>query len=244
MWFCHHSWFGETQWGAVLVSLICQSINNFSPRCLLRHVPTIPWVLVDEFLFEPPSDLLCHVLVSTMVFAFCFEIPMWLPCSPIGDQLLGFATLQPLASICASWWWSVANARSILSGCFSHCLKLGALCYSSCHPWAFPVIWWGIQLWGLAESPDPSAFLKWWGGIFFSGGAPSSDTVNSESVMEIKPGDSGVWLDIRLMNFLKPGKWVFHCSFTIFSWFHDEICTLTYFPFEPGCYDFSFWTRL
>ena len=42
----------------------------------------------------------------------------------------------------------------------------GAFCYSfSCAP----TIWWGIQPWGLCrESPDPSAFPTWWGGVFFS----------------------------------------------------------------------------
>ena len=49
------------------------------------------------FLFQGLAchRFLCHVLVSVMVFAFCFQAPMWLPCSPIGAQPLGFATPQP-----------------------------------------------------------------------------------------------------------------------------------------------------
>ena len=36
------------------------------------------------FRVESSKDFLCHVLVSVMVFAFCFQIPMSLPCSPLG----------------------------------------------------------------------------------------------------------------------------------------------------------------
>ena len=39
------------------------------------------------------SYIMC--LVSVIVFAFCFWVPMWLPCSPIGAQYLGFMTPQP-----------------------------------------------------------------------------------------------------------------------------------------------------
>ena len=48
-----------------------------------------------SFRVEPPTDSLCYMLVSAMVFAFCFQVPMWLPCSPNWAQLLGFATLHP-----------------------------------------------------------------------------------------------------------------------------------------------------
>ena len=35
------------------------------------------------------------MLVSVMVFAFCIQVLMWLLCSLMGAQPLGFATLQP-----------------------------------------------------------------------------------------------------------------------------------------------------
>ena len=41
-----------------------------------------------SFKVEPPTDSLCHMLVSVMVFDFCFQVSMWL-------QLLGFITPQP-----------------------------------------------------------------------------------------------------------------------------------------------------
>ena len=47
-----------------------------------------------SFRVELPTDSLCHVFVSLMVFASCFQVPMWLSCSPMGAQPLGFATLQ------------------------------------------------------------------------------------------------------------------------------------------------------
>ena len=49
-----------------------------------------------SFRVEPPNDFLCHLLVSVMVFAFYSKVPMWLPCLPMGAQLLGFTLLLPV----------------------------------------------------------------------------------------------------------------------------------------------------
>ena len=35
------------------------------------------------------------MLVLVMVFAFCFQVPMSLPCSPMGAHLFGHAMQQP-----------------------------------------------------------------------------------------------------------------------------------------------------
>ena len=43
MWFCHHCWCWLTQ-EVLLASPLCHS-SNFGPRCLLRHMPIMPWVL-------------------------------------------------------------------------------------------------------------------------------------------------------------------------------------------------------
>ena len=52
----------------------------------------------DAFWYMPTMPLvICKyvsLLVSSILFAFCFQAPMWLACSPIGAQPLGFATLQ------------------------------------------------------------------------------------------------------------------------------------------------------
>ena len=53
-------------------------------------------LLQMSFLFQGEAfhGFLCHVLLSVMVFSFCFQVPMWLPCSTMEAQLLGFARLQ------------------------------------------------------------------------------------------------------------------------------------------------------
>ena len=62
-------------------------LDAFSGLCLLCH--GYSW---DEFSF---SDLSFLILMSAMVFAFCFQVPMCLTCSPRGAQVLGFAPPQP-----------------------------------------------------------------------------------------------------------------------------------------------------
>ena len=48
-----------------------------------------------SFRVESSTTFLCYILVYVMVFAYCFQVPMWLPCSPLGAQPLGFAASQP-----------------------------------------------------------------------------------------------------------------------------------------------------
>ena len=45
-----------------------------------------------SFRVDPPANF--SILVSVMVSDFCFQVPMWLPSSPVGAQPLGFAPLQ------------------------------------------------------------------------------------------------------------------------------------------------------
>ena len=49
------------------------------------------------FLFraEPPTILYIICLTSILVSAFYFQVPSWMPYSPMGAQPLGFAPLQP-----------------------------------------------------------------------------------------------------------------------------------------------------
>ena len=65
---------------------------SLSPRCLLRHLPTVPFVLLSCVFFfrdQPPTNPLCCMLLSVIVFAVCFQVPMWLPCSQWGLNHLG-----------------------------------------------------------------------------------------------------------------------------------------------------------
>ena len=45
-----------------------------------------------SFRVEHPTNSLCHLLVSVMVFTFSFQVPIWFLCSPVGAQPLGFAS--------------------------------------------------------------------------------------------------------------------------------------------------------
>ena len=71
----------------------------------------------------------------------------------------------PLAGICVSWWWSAAHARSALSGCFSHFFQDGG---ASCYTFSCPQPVYHYGQYRALETPDPSAFPTWWGGVFFS----------------------------------------------------------------------------
>ena len=56
--------------------------------------------------------------------------------------------------------------------------------------------------WGPGREPtNPSIFPTWWGGVFFYRLIPSSDMVNSESVVDIKPGYSGVRIGYQVKEF-------------------------------------------
>ena len=60
------------------------------------------------FRVEPPTILYIIYLLSFLVSVFYFQVPCWMPYSPIGLNPLGFASLQPLmslpvAGICATW---------------------------------------------------------------------------------------------------------------------------------------------
>ena len=128
-----------------------------------------------KFLFqvEPPTNALYYMLLSVMVFAFGFQIPMKLPCSPMVAQPLGFATLQPFGVYpwqayvppCDGPWLMLEVHQVLLLPLF--CVG-GASYYSFTFTPAIPSIWWGVQLWGLAESPYATAFPTWQGGVFFS----------------------------------------------------------------------------
>ena len=97
MWFCHHPWHQDAL-EVVLVMPLCHSSNlpSFdasSGLCQLHH-----GFSTDMFLFrvEPPTILYIICLVSVLVSAFYFQVPCWIPYSPLRAQILGFAPLQPL----------------------------------------------------------------------------------------------------------------------------------------------------
>ena len=50
------------------------------------------------FKVEPSTILYIICLVSVLMSAFYFQVPCWMPYSPLGAQPLGFAPLQPLGA--------------------------------------------------------------------------------------------------------------------------------------------------
>ena len=123
------------------------------------------------FRVEPPSDSCVMCLVFVVVFVFCFQVPMWLPCSPVGLNYLG---LQHSNTFGLPWeqyvppgdgLWLKTGVLQVTAS--PTALSRGASFYSSCCLPTIVGIWWVIQLWGgLVESPDTSAFPRW-AGVFF-----------------------------------------------------------------------------
>ena len=78
-------------------------------------------------------------------------------------------------------------------------------------------------------------------GSSFPGLVPSDDAVDSESVMGIKPGDSGVvigyWVD-KFTCTWSAEQFVAH--FHICHGFTGKVSSLTHIPLEPLCEDYAF----
>ena len=86
------------------------------------------------------------------------------------------------------------------------------------------------------ETPDPSAFPTWWEESSFPGSAPPDDTINSKSVVGIKPGDSGVVIGYQVNECTC--SWLvelFIVQSHIYPGFMGKVSTSTHFPLEPGC---------
>ena len=81
----------------------------------------------------------------------------------------------------------------------------------------------------------------WWEGSSFPGLVPSDDAANSESVMGIKPGDSGVVIGYQVDEFThtwSAEQFVAHSH--IYPGFTGKVLSLTHFLLEPGCEDYAF----
>ena len=87
--------------------------------------------------------------------------------------------------------------------------------------------------------PLPS--LHEWEGSSFPGLVPSDDMGNSESVMGIKPGDSGVVIGYQVDEFTCTwsAEQFVACSH-IYPGFTVKVSSLTHFPLEPGYEDYTF----
>ena len=78
-------------------------------------------------------------------------------------------------------------------------------------------------------------------GSSFPGLVPSDVAVDSDSVMGIKPGDSGVVIGYQVDEFTHTSsaqQFVAHSH--IYPGFTGKVSSLTHFPLEPGCEDYAF----
>ena len=104
------------------------------------------------------------------------------------------------------------------------------------------LIGWVYSLGGSIEShliPPPS--LHDGEGSSFPGLVPSDDAVDSDSVMDIKPGDSGVVIGYQVHEFTctwSAEQFVAHSH--IYPGSTGKMSSLTHFPMEPGCEDYAF----
>ena len=75
-------------------------------------------------------------------------------------------------------------------------------------------------------------------GSSFPGLVPSNDTVDSESTMGVKPGDSGVVMGYQIDEFTCTwsAEW-FVSGSHIYSGFSGKVSSLTHIPLEPCCED-------
>ena len=168
-----------------------------------------------------------------------------MPYSPMGAQLLGFAPLQPFGVY--PWQayvqpgdghWSTPGMHRVAAPSAT----LGRGEPSATHS-AVPQPFGGAySLGGSVEShliPLPS--LHDGEGSSFPGLVPSDDAANSESVMGIKPGDSGVVIGYQVDEFTHTwsAEWFVACSH-IYPGFTGKVSSLTHFPLEPGCEDYAF----
>ena len=89
------------------------------------------------------------------------------------------------------------------------------------------------------QNPPPS--LHGVDGSSFPGLVPSDNTVNSESAVSIKPGDSGVVIGYQVDEFTHTrSAEQFLAHSYIYPGFTGKVSSLTRFPLEPGCEDFCF----
>ena len=99
-----------------------------------------------------------------------------------------------------------------------------------------------MRLWQLEESHLihlPS--LHSGEGTSCPGLVPSNDTVNSESAMGVKPGNSGVVIGYQVHEFTdtwSAEQFVAHSH--IYPEVTGKLSSLPLFPLEPGCEDYSF----
>ena len=168
-----------------------------------------------------------------------------MPYSPMGAQPLGFAPLQPFRVYPWQAYVQPGDGHQSTPGLHwvaAPSATLGRVQPSATHS-AVPQPIGGVySLGGSIEShPIPLPSLCDGEGSSFPGLVPSDDVVNSDSVMGIKPGDSGVVIGYQVDEFtLTWSAEQFVACSHIYPGFTGKVSSLTHFPLEPGCEDYAF----
>ena len=163
----------------------------------------------------------------------------------MGAQPLGFAPWQPFGVYPWQAYVQPGDGHQSTPGMHrvaAPTATLGRVEPSATQFCCAPANWWGIQPWGSIENhliPLPS--LHDGEGSSFPGLVPSDDAVNPDSVMGIKPGDSGVVIGYQVDEFTCAwsAEQFAACSH-IYPGFTGKVSSLTHFPLEPGCEDYAF----
>ena len=200
------------------------------------------------FRVDPPIMLYIICLLSVLVSAFYFQVPFWMPYALFGAQLLGFVPLPPLGVYLWQAYAQPGDGHWPTPG--MHRVAAPSTTLSRGEPYATQsavsqpshVYGGAYSFVGLAEShPIPPPSLHGGEGSSFPGLVPSDDTVNSESVMGIKPGDSSVVTGYQVDEFTCSwsAEW-FVTHSHIYPEFTGNMSSLTHFPLEAGIEDYSF----
>ena len=116
------------------------------------------------FRVEPPTILYIICFVFILVSALYFQVPSWMPYSPVGAQPLGFAPLQPFGVYPWQSYVQPGDGHQSTPGMHRVAAPSPTLSRGehSANQLAVPQpshLYGGIQPWGLSrESTDPSAF--------------------------------------------------------------------------------------
>ena len=168
-----------------------------------------------------------------------------MPYSPMGAQPLGFASWQPFGVYPWQAYVQPGDGHQSTPGMHrvaAPTATVGRVEPSATHS-AVPQPIGGVySLGGSIEShliPLPS--LHAGEGSSFPGLVPSDDVVDPDSVMAVKPGDSGVVIGYQVDEFTH--TWSaeqFVARSHIYPGFTGKVSSLTHFPLEPGCEDYAF----
>ena len=200
-----------------------------------------------SFRVECPTILYIICLVSVLVSAFYFQVPFLMPYSPLGSTI-GICTIATLWYLLWQSYVQPGDGHWPTPG--MHRVTAPSTTLSRGEPYATPsavaqpshLYGGAYSIGGLAEShPIPPPSLHGEDGSSFPGLVPSNDMVNSESVMGIKLGDSGVLIGYQVDEFTCTWstEW-FVAHSRIYAGFIGKVSSLTHFPLEPGCEDYSF----